>query len=249
MTSERDDVTNQPIEQPVGGLTERNGRPTERGGTQRGDRTRRDPIRVALVNDYEVILQGLHAMLAPFDDRITVVEHQIGGTPDRKADIALFDTFAGRRDALDRARQMTEDGHAEHIVLYTWDAAPRFLDIARSIGVDAVILKSVSGEMLVEQLERVADGETLGWADPTRSSGRGPGEALSLREQEVLALLALGFSNPEIAEELFLSVDTVKTYVRRVFTKLGVNNRTNAALLAAKYDLPPPERRLAQRSS
>jgi DNA-binding NarL/FixJ family response regulator len=64
----------------------------------------------------------------------------------------------------------------------------------------------------------------------------------------VLALLALGLSNPEIAVELFLSVDTVKTYVRRVFAKLGVNNRTNAALLAAKYDLAPPERRLSKRS-
>ena len=206
------------------------------------------PIRVSLVNDYEVILRGLHAMLAPFRDRITIVEHRIGGTPDRQADVALFDTFAGRRDALDRARQMSEDGVVEHIVLYTWDAAPQFLDIANSIGVSAVILKSVSGELLVEQLERVARGERLGWADPSRSSGRGPGDALSLREQEVLALLALGLSNPEIADELFLSVDTVKTYVRRVFAKLGVNNRTNAALLAAKYDLPPPERRLAQRS-
>lgn len=206
------------------------------------------PIRVSLVNDYEVILRGLHSMLSPFSDRITVVEHQIGGTPDERAHIALFDTFAGRRDALDRARQMTEDGLVDHIVLYTWDAAPRFLDIAKSIGVSAVILKSVSGELLVEQLERVVAGERLGWSDSSRSVGRGSGEALSMREQEVLALLALGFSNPEIAQELFLSVDTVKTYVRRVFAKLGVNNRTNAALLAAKYDLPPPERRLAQRS-
>lgn len=207
------------------------------------------PIRVALVNDYEVVLRGMHSMLAPFDDRIEIVEHQVGGTPDIRADVALFDTFAGRRDALDRARQMSEDGLVRHIVLYTWDAAPQFLDIARSIGVSAVILKSVSGELLVEQLERVARGERLGWADSARPNGRGTGEALSLREQEVLALLALGLSNPEIAEELFLSVDTVKTYVRRVFAKLGVNNRTNAALLAAKYDLPPPERRLAQRSS
>jgi DNA-binding NarL/FixJ family response regulator len=208
----------------------------------------RPPVRVSLVNDYEVILRGLHSMLAPFRDRVSIVEHQIGGTPDQQVDIALFDTFAGRRDALDRARQMSEDGLVEHIVLYTWDAAPQFLDIAKSIGVSAVLMKSVSGELLVEQLERVAGGERLGWADPTRSSGRGPSDALSLREQEVLALLALGFSNPEIAEELFLSVDTVKTYVRRVFAKLGVNNRTNAALLAAKYDLPPPERRLAKRS-
>jgi two-component system, NarL family, response regulator LiaR len=206
------------------------------------------PLRVSLVNDYEIVLRGLHSMLEPYGDRVTVVEHRIGGTPDREADIALFDTFAGRRDALDRARQMAADGIVDHIVLYTWDAAPRFLDIATTVGVSAVIHKSVGGAQLVDQLERVAAGERFGWADESGANGTGVGESLSMREQEVLALLALGLSNPEIAAELFLSVDTVKTYVRRVFAKLGVNNRTNAALLAAKYDLPPPARRLSQRT-
>ncbi len=216
--------------------------------TQRqSDRDRR-PLRIALVNDYEVILQGLHAMLAPYHHRVEIVEHEVGGTPKCPADIALFDTFAGRRDALERARLMSEEGIVDQIVLYTWDAAPKFVEAARSMGAAAVVLKSVTGELLVEQLERVASGERLGLDDQSRSNSRG-GEALSLREQEVLALLALGLSNPEIAEELFLSVDTVKTYVRRVFAKLGVNNRTNAALLAAKYDLAPPARRLALRSS
>jgi DNA-binding NarL/FixJ family response regulator len=210
---------------------------------------RRSPIRVALVNDYEVILQGLHAMLAPFSDRIMIVEHEIGGTPDVRADIALFDTFAGRRDALTRAARMAEEGVVDHIVLYTWDAAPKFVEAAQAMGAAAVVLKSVGGGHLVEQLERVADGERIGLADQSRTNGRSHGEALSLREQEVLALLALGLSNPEIAEELYLSVDTIKTYVRRVFAKLGVNNRTNAALLAANFDLAPPPRRLAERSA
>ena len=57
-------------------------------------------------------------------------------------------------------------------------------------------------------------------------------------------MLALGSSNAQIARELFLSVDTVKTYVRRVFQKLGVNSRTQAALLAQRYDLAPPAHRL-----
>ena len=217
---------------------------------QSNSRTRSDQgvVTVALVNDYEIILQGLHAMLAPFSDRVKIVEHEIGDTPQREADIALFDTFAGRRDALERAAQMVSEGVVDHIVMYTWDAAPQFIETAEKIGVDAVVLKSTTGHMLVEQLERVAKGERLGFDGDARSNRRGSGEALSLREQEVLALLALGYSNPEIADELFLSVDTVKTYVRRVFAKLGVNNRTNAALLAAKYNLAPPPRRLAQRS-
>lgn len=202
------------------------------------------PIRVALVNDYEVILRGLHSMLAPFADRILVVEHEVGGIPETTADVALFDTFAGRRDALQRAAEMVVGARIEHVILYTWDAAPEFLDLARDNGVSGVILKSVTGRTLVDQIERVTGGERIGLEQVARSERGAASETLSLREQEVLALLALGYSNPQIARELFLSVDTVKTYVRRVFGKLGVNNRTNAALLAADYDLGPPRRRL-----
>ena len=58
-------------------------------------------------------------------------------------------------------------------------------------------------------------------------------------------MVALGLSNREVAAELYLSVDTVKTYVRRVYSKLGVRNRTQAALKATGYDVPPPGSRLA----
>lgn len=208
----------------------------------------RRPIRVSLVNDYEVIVQGLHTMLAPYRARVVVVEHELGGTPDSRADVALFDTFAGRRDALDRAGRMVDEGLADHVVLYTWDAATRFVQAANDSGISAVVLKSVSGAELVDQLERVVRGEPVRSEPRSRLNQRGAGEPLSLREREVLALLALGSSNPEIADELFLSVDTVKTYVRRVFAKLGVNNRTSAALMAADYDLAPPPARLARRS-
>ena len=78
------------------------------GGQPTTNRVR--PITVALVNDYEIILRGLHSMLTPFSDRIEVVEHETSGTPDKPADVALFDTFASRRDALDRAREMIAEG-------------------------------------------------------------------------------------------------------------------------------------------
>ena len=61
-----------------------------------------------------------------------------------------------------------------------------------------------------------------------------------MREQEVLALIAFGMSNAEIGKELFLSVDTVKTYVRRLYSKLGVSNRAQAALHAARHNVMPP---------
>lgn len=84
------------------------------------------PITVALVNDYEIIVRGLAAMLAPFSDRVTIVEITVGGEPERFADVALFDTFAGRRYAIERAHEMVRDGYVDHVLLYTWDAAAGF---------------------------------------------------------------------------------------------------------------------------
>lgn len=202
------------------------------------------PLRLALVNDYEIIVRGLHAMLNPFRDRVLVVEHEVGHIPTQQVDVALFDTFAGRRDALGRAAAMVERGNARHVVLYTWDASAEFLEAARDIGVSAVVLKSATGADLVSALERVAAGEQLGLEHVTRSPSGEQAETLSVREREVLAMLALGSTNAQIATELYLSVDTVKTYVRRVFQKLGVHNRTQAAMLAQRYDLGPPPGRL-----
>jgi len=217
---------------------------TEREPTSAAPRARSRPFRVALVNDYEIIVQGLHAMLAPFADRITIVEHEIEGIPDQEVDVALFDTFAGRRDAVSRAAAMVESQRARHVVLYTWDASAEFLEAVKSIGASAVVLKSVDGADLVRTIEQVAAGDRVGLEHVTRSPGTDQADPLSMREREVLAMLALGCSNSQIADELYLSIDTVKTYVRRVFQKLGVHNRTQAAMLAQRYGLAPPPSRL-----
>ena len=202
------------------------------------------PLRLALVNDYEIIVRGLHAMLAPFSDRVVVVEYETDSIPQEEVDIALFDTFAGRRDAIGRAADVVERGNARFVVLYTWDASADFLEAAREIGVAAILLKSIEGAALVAALERVAAGEQIGLDHVTRSPGADRTDPLSMREREVLAMLALGASNAQIAAELYLSVDTVKTYVRRVFQKLGVHNRTQAAILAQQFELAPPPARL-----
>jgi DNA-binding NarL/FixJ family response regulator len=218
--------------------------PTFAPTTGTSARARHRPLRLALVNDYEIIVRGLHSMLSDYRDRVVVVEHDIRGIPEEQVDVALFDTFAGRRDAIARAAAMVDSGNVRHVVLYTWDASAEFLDAARASGASAVVLKSATGDDLVSALERVAAGERLGLDHVTRSPGADPDEALSMREREVLAMLALGNSNAEIARELYLSVDTVKTYVRRVFRKLGVHNRTQAALLAQEYHLAPPPARV-----
>lgn len=192
------------------------------------------PIRISIVNDYEVVVAGVAAMLAPFTDRVEVVETEAGGLPDLPADIALFDTFAGRRRSLSRIDDLAQDRDLSKVVLYTWDL-PR--DFARDVdmrSIDGVIMKSTTGPELVDALERVHLGEFVG---SNVVDERDIGSTLTEREREVLALLSQGASNREVASELYLSIDTVKTHVRKVFTKLGVGNRTQAALVARDYGL------------
>lgn len=198
------------------------------------------PLRVSIVNDYEVVVQGLAGMLSPFPDRVVVVDVQAGDVPDVSADVVLFDTFASRRRSLERIDELAAMPHAGKVVLYTWDLPSAFATAVESAAIDGVIMKSASGMELVEALERVHRGEPVGL---DASDLDDAGATLTEREREVLALLARGSTNREIADELYLSVDTIKTHVRKVFTKLDVSNRTQAALAARQLGLQLPARR------
>lgn len=200
------------------------------------------------MNDYEIIVRGLHAMLEPYRDRVDVIEHDVLTTPDHVVDVALFDTFAAHRDSIQRSIQMVEEGRAEHVVLYTWDASAAFLEAARLAGVSAVLRKSLTGGHLVDALSLIVRGDDVP-QDELSGLINEDEQPLTMREREVLALLALGLSNAEIASELYLSADTVKTHIRRLFKKLGVRNRTQAAMLARDHQLAPPSSRLERLSS
>ncbi|HSM66545.1 MAG TPA: response regulator transcription factor [Ilumatobacteraceae bacterium] len=194
------------------------------------------PLAIAVVNDYELVLAGVRSMLEPFADRVVVVETDVGGTPERNVDIALFDTFAGRRGVLERTQTMAGDPSVGKVVLYTWDVPEEFARDLGSAPVDAVIMKSATGIELVEALEAVHRDEPT----VTTKQELFPGSAaLSMREREILALLGCGFSNREIAEELYLSVNTVKSHVAKLFAKLAVANRTQAARVAIEHGLTP----------
>lgn len=196
-------------------------------------------LTVSLVNDYEIVVRGLAAMLDDFCNRIEVVELEIDDIPDRRADIALFDTFATRREAVARASRMLRSRRVDHVVLYTWSASPGLIDDATAAGVSGVVLKSVPGEELVDALERVAGGERIGLTPRHARADEPLVAGLTPRELEVAALLASGLSNRAIAEELYLSVDTVKTYVRRAYSKLAVHNRAEAAVKVMNLGLTP----------
>ena len=198
-----------------------------------------ESITVAIINDYEIVVRGVQAMLAPYGHRVEVVEVEAGDGPSVKADVALFDTFAGRRHTLTRAAEMVREGSAQRVVLYTWDAAPEFVRAARDMGVSGVVLKTRSADLLVDSLERIVAGETVGFDTDSPDGGRNRHVELSDRESEVLALIARGLTNAQIADELYLSVETVKTYVKRLYAKLDVHNRAQAAVAASSHQLIP----------
>lgn len=192
------------------------------------------PIRISIVNDYEVVVRGVAAMLSPFSERVAVVETEAGGLPELPADIVLFDTFAGRRRSLRRVDQLAKQVNLHRVVLYTWDLPRDFANDIDLRSIDGVIMKSTTGGELVDALERVQAGEYVG---SHAANDRDVGATLTEREREVLALLSQGATNRVIANELYLSIDTIKTHVRKVFMKLGVGNRTQAAILAREHGL------------
>lgn len=206
------------------------------------------PVSVALLNDYELVVRGLAAMLQPYRDRIDVVELNIdlnangdGGQP--SIDVALIDTFGAKDHGLGRAREVMDNGLASHVMIYTWDTVPELRDEIVAAGLSGMVVKSAPADELVSAIERAAAGEvviTEAPASARRSGGFDPPGPLSERETEVLVLLAQGLTNRQIAESLFLSPETVKTYVSRLYAKLGVSNRASAVVWAMARHLGPP---------
>ena len=186
-------------------------------------------IRVALVNSVEAVRRSLAGMLEPFAPRIRLTTLEPEGTlfaADTRADVALFDVHVGD-DPLQRVRALVEDPRVAYVALFANSSSPFLIDAALAIGAAGVVTKGSEPATLATALEQISLGRQVGLerrpADDT---------PLTEREQEVLRLLGMGLSNQAIGRELFLGVETIRTHVRQILRKLGVVNRTQAALRA-----------------
>jgi DNA-binding NarL/FixJ family response regulator len=193
------------------------------------------PIRVATVNDYELVVAGVAALLGRFPDRFEVVDRVIAGEPIREpVDVALFDTFGRAGPANEALGWLCGQDMVDKVAVFSLSLAPQHLTDSRALGVDGFISKALSGDEIADAIEAIAAGEQLvvGPSDADRSTDipfwPGQGEGLTQRESEVLVMMARGYTNAEIAAALFIGTETVKTHVRRVLTKLKLRNRAQA---------------------
>ena len=147
-------------------------------------------------------------------------------TERRRPDILLLDYRLGDALGTEVLRDLRRRGHETPAVLMTANAEAGFNEIAREAGASGTVLKSGRSAELLEAPRIVSDGGTSFDArHPPRPSGRA---ALSPREREVLRLVAAGSTNKQIAEQLQIGDETVKTLVSRTFAKLGVRRRAEA---------------------
>src|SRR3954447_2450024 len=194
------------------------------------------PVRVAAVNDYELIVAGLERLLRGFPDRIVVAERIVEGeTVPEPVDVALFDLYGRLGVAGSTLRALAEEPNVAHVALFSLELGADLVAEGRAAGASAFISKALPADDIAEALVRTAAGDRVVAALPrplAASPELGwPGQSMGLteRESQTLVLLAEGLSNREIAAALFLSPETVKSYLAKTFQKLQVRNRVEAA--------------------
>jgi len=209
------------------------------------------PITVALVNDYDVVLAGLARMLDHYRDRALIVEIDANEPVAEVVDVVLYDSFAQPESDRDEVATLVANPRSRRVVVYSWNLHPHLIENARRQGAHGYLSKTLSARELVAALEAVHAGEVVISAPPPRRSRSAVGldwpgrtEGLTDRESEVLALITQGMSNAEIAELTFLSPNTVKSYIRTVYRKIGVASRTQAVLWGVAHGFTPDRNRI-----
>ncbi|MGB0436194.1 MAG: response regulator [Mycobacterium sp.] len=210
------------------------------------------PVRIVLVDDHEMVIEGLKAMLAAFDSRVTVVgqavgpDHVLSVVTDLDPDIVLCDVRMQGSSGLDVCQQLRARDPDRKVVMLSVYDDEQYLFQAFRVGAAGYLLKSISSEELVRQLELVRGGETA--IDPGMAARAvdtaarlqrdefwpGARQGLTQRESEILSFVVNGLSNRAIATKLVIGDETVKTHMSSIYRKLGVSDRTGAVATALR---------------
>ncbi|MGZ6778715.1 MAG: response regulator [Mycobacterium sp.] len=210
------------------------------------------PVRIVLVDDHEMVIEGLKAMLAAFADRVAVVGQAVGAeralrvVDELDPDIVLSDVRMQGSSGLDLCQTLRARRPDRKVVMLSVYDDEQYLFQALRVGAAGYLLKSIGSDELVRQLEFVHSGATA--IDPGMAARAadtaarmqrdefwpGARQGLTQRESEILSCVVNGLSNRGIAGKLVIGEETVKTHLRSIYRKLGVSDRTGAVATALR---------------
>jgi two-component system, NarL family, response regulator LiaR len=214
--------------------------------SESGEQARR--IRVVIADDHALVRRGLETILQLFDDLELVAQADDGAEAvvlceETQPDVVLMDLVMPGLDGAAATREVLRRCPATRVLVLTSFSDEALIESALSAGAIGYLMKDISGDQLAAAIRRASAGKsTLApeVADVLMRRVASPelqGQDLTTRERQVLALLADGLTNAEIAERLVVSLSTVKSHVSSIISKLGASSRTEAATIAVRHRL------------
>lgn len=208
-----------------------------------------DPLRILIVDDHALAREGLKAVLS--SSGFSVVGEAADGpaaialTQTLRPDVVLMDVrLKGEMDGLEATRRIAALGLPTRVLMLTLHDLPAYVREALTAGAAGYVLKDTAIDDLQAAIVRVAQGQTALPLNLVSAALRAPEPAerdpaalssLTAREREIVGLIAEGMTNKEIGRHLGISPATVKAHVERLIAKLGVTDRTQAAVLASRH--------------